>query len=501
MMPIFKRSLLLTLVGAGVYCVACTDSEAPRTPGITVVSGGTGSDTIGVKLRDPLVVEVRSSDGRLAKGVEIEFDTHPVGVPKGWGPVLLSKMDGREFLYNIKDSTDAAGRASVLVALDAPAGEGEVDVRVPSLSMQATATYTVRPGAPTSIVVVPRDTPVVVGGTYVLRARSVDRRGDSVSSDAVFSTTSNAIQVTADGVVRGVDVGRARVGVAIGALTDSGLVSAVPHASIAVRDEGGGIGDSIGVAEVDLDGGNKRWIAKSGVAGTFYIPNNQLSPRWLPGTGQVVYSAPVDGGNRLFVSDTTRATRRLVDAASGLTREGDFDLSPDGAWVYFVGFETTGMQAIWRVPVNGGTPQRVTPDDYEYLTPSLSPDATRMAYVKWGRMYVRNLTTGATTMLSNNLAAGPVWSPTGEWIMYGQASSSAGFSGPLRLIHPDGSGDHVLIAGAYHPGGTWSPDGQYFVGYRAESDTNRMELIDVAAGARLPLIFRDKAWFAPSWRR
>ena len=124
-----------------------------------------------------------------------------------------------------------------------------------------------------------------------------------------------------------------------------------------------------------------------------------------------------------------------------------------------------------------------------------------MAFVKWQRMFVRNLTTGVTTMLSNNQAAAPVWSPTGEWIMYGQAYSDPGFSGPLRLIHPDGSADHVLIVGAYHPGGTWSPDGRYVIGYRAEGDINRMELIDVAAGARLPLIFKDKAWFAPSWRR
>ena len=269
---------------------------------------------------------------------------------------------------------------------------------------------------------------------------------------------------------------------------------------MALRDVGFSIGDSIGIAMVDLDGGNKRWIAKTGVGGTIYIPNNQLSPRWVPGTGQLVYSAPVNGAYRLFVGDSTRASRRLVDAGAGLTREADFDVSPDGAWVYFVGFQPSGMQAIWRVSVSGGTPQRVTPDDYEYLFPSLSPDGTRMAYVKWQRMYVRNLTTGATIMPSNNQAAGPVWSPTGEWIMYAQAYSDAGFSGPLRLIHPDGSGDRQLIVGAYNPGGTWSPDGRYFIGYRAEGDINRLELIDVAAGARLPLVYKE-AWFAPSWRR
>jgi WD40-like Beta Propeller Repeat len=496
---ILERALLFALCSAAVYLVACRDSVAPHTPGIRIVSGAGASDTIGALLRDPLVVEVRTSDGRFATGVEIEFVSRSVGAPAAYWPLYISKTDNSGFSPTLRDTTDNAGRATVYLALGVPVGPAQVVVTVPSLNMEATAAYTVRVGAPASIVVAPRDTPVFVGGSYVLRAKSVDRLGDSISSNASFSTTSSVLQVAANGVVRASDVGRARVTIAMGSLIDSALVSAIPRASMAVRDYGTFVGDTVGVAQVDLDGGNKRWIAKFDVVITSYSPSNQLSPKWVPGTGQVVYPEVVNGSTRLFVGDSTGAARRLVDPGFGLTNESDLDVSHDGAWVYFVGFEANGMQAIWRVPVSGGTPERITPDDFEYRCPSLSPDLTRMAYVSGERLYVRDLASGVSTMLSTNQAAVPVWSPTGDWIMYGQGLSEAGFPAPLRLIRPDGSGDHLLIDGSYHPGGTWSPDGRYVVVERADYNLYRMEMIDVGLGTRLPLIY-SQAWYAPAWR-
>ena len=496
---VLQRCPLLAVLGAGLYLVACTENVAP-TLGIRIVSGGSGSDTIGVILHEPLVVEVHMLDGRLARGVEINFVSHPVRVPTMFGPLYISKMANFGFGPSITDTTDNAGRATVFLQLGAPAGPGELVITVPSLNMQATAAYTVRPGAPASIVVVPRDTPLFVGNSYALHAKSVDRLGDSVSSDAVFSTASAAIQVDPGGVVHATSVGRALVNIAIGSLVDSAFVSAIPRGSMAVRDYGILVGDTVGVAQVDLDGGNKQWIAKFDVVITSYAPSNQLSPQWVPGTGQLVYAELVNGSTRLFVGDSTGAARRLIDPASGLTNESDLDVSRDGAWVYFVGFEANGMQAIWRVPVSGGTPERVTPDSPEYRCPTLSPDLTRMAYVSGRRLYLRDLASGVTTMLSTNDAAAPVWSPTGEWILYGQGLSEPGFPAPLRLIHPDGTGDRALIDGTFYPGGTWSPDGRYVVVERADINASSMELIDVASGTRMPLIYRE-AWYAPAWRR
>jgi Tol biopolymer transport system component len=88
-------------------------------------------------------------------------------------------------------------------------------------------------------------------------------------------------------------------------------------------------------------------------------------------------------------------------------------------------------------------------------------------------------------------AAGVRWSPTGEWILYAQASSTAGFSGPQHVVHPDGSGDHVLNGNAFTPGGGWTADGKWllldraFVGYGYSGP----ELFEVATGMELPLIY------------
>ena len=495
-----KWSLVLALFGTGFLFVACTDSVGPITPRIRIVSGGSGNDTIGVRLSDPLVVEVRRADGLPARGVEIDFVSHPVGFPMMFGPVLMSK--GARFGYSasVQDTTDNAGRATLSLVLDRPVGPGEVLVTVPSLNLQATATYTVRVGAPASIVVTPSDTPVFVGGSYVLRAKSVDRYGDSVSSTAAFSTTSSAIQVAPNGEVRASAIGRASVQIAMGALVGSALVSVIPRGSIAVRDYGVFVGDTVGVVQVDLDGGHKQWIAKFNVVISEYAPSNQLSPQWVPGTGQLVYAEAVNGATRIFVGDSTGAARRLVDVSSGLTSETDLDVTHDGAWVYFVGFEPNGMQAIWRVSVNGGTPVRATPDAAEYRCPSLSPDGTRLAYVSGEHLYVLDLSSGVATMLTTNQAAFPVWSPTGEWIMYGQSYSYAGYAGPLHLIHPDGTGDRALIVGRYFPGGTWSPDGHYVVVERADNGFYGLEMIDAVSGMRLPLVYRE-AFYAPAWRR
>ena len=495
-----KPSLVLALFGTSFLFVACTDSVGPITPGIRIVSGGSGNDTIGARLPDPLVVEVHRADGLPARGVEIDFVSHPVGSSMRFGPVLMSK--GARFGYSssVQDTTDNAGQATVSLVLDTPVGPGEILVTVPSLNLQATATYTVRAGAPASIVVTPRDTPVFVGGSYVLRAKSVDRLGDSVSSSASFSTTSSEIQVAAGGVVGASTVGRAIVKIAMGSLVDEALVSVIPRGSMAVRDYGLFVGDTVGVVQVDLDGGHKQWIAKFNVVISEYAPSNQLSPQWVPGTGQLIYAEAVNGATHIFVGDSTGGARRLVDAASGFTNETDLDVSRDGAWVYFVGFEPNGMQAIWRVSVNGGTPVRVTPDAAEYLCPSLSPDGTRLAYVSGEHLYVVDLSTSVATMLTTNQAAFPVWSPTGEWIMYGQSYSYAGYAGPLHLIHPDGSGDRALIVGSYYPGGTWSPDGRYVVVERADVGYYGLEMIDVLSGTRLPLVYRE-SFYSPAWRR
>ena len=497
---------MAALLIAAVAALACSDGVAPGRAGITLIAGSGGSDTIGVRL-DSVVVEVRGSGGALLTGTEVVFSSRRTDAPGRTLPtIFLARRNRGGQGSPLRDTTDATGRATVIVVAGF-AGTSELVATVAGLPAQSLLSYVTRPGNPVAIVIAPRDTPVFVGGAYRLLARSIDRYEDSVSSDASFASTSSAIQLDPDGVVRGGTVGRARVAVTIGALRDSGFASVVPRASMAVHDIGSFQGDSLGFAQVGLDGGNFRWIDKVGITGvTFYAYSqaSDLGPWWIGGTGKVLYSvADGSGVGRLFTSDSTRAVRPLITVPYGGTSEFDPSASNDGAWVYFVagmGFE----HAVWRVPAAGGTPQRLTTnaDGRTFHTPALSPDDAQMAYSaspgpgQVAKLYVRLLATGATRLLVDVESTTPRWSPDGQWILYTASQSQSGVPGALHIVRPDGTGDRILAPGAFNQAGSWSPDSRYVLADRSASG---LVLIEVATGMQLPLVYR-RSWHSPMWR-
>lgn len=480
--------------------VGCTDGAGPGEGlRLTIISGGSGSDTIDILLPDPLVVEARTVDGGVAPGVEVIFQAYGVG-PDSAGrlPVHLRRPTGG-YSSVLRDTTDSAGRVSVRVVFGWAATEGKIVITAPALDAQAIARYTTRPGRPARMLLSPTDTPVVVGRSYQIKASAVDRYQNPVDSPATFTRVAGPIEILQDGTVRGTAVGRGEVSIQIGPVVGSAFTSVVPDATIALRDYGRFIGDTLGFAQVSLDGSNHRWIAVTGVTPTSYAPSNALAPQWLPGGRELLYMRIVNGEMRLFIGDSTRTARRLIEAPYGVNWEADADVTADGAWVYFNGRDTTGTPAIWRVSTSGGTPERVTTlrIGNEFLWPSVSPDGTRLAYVLDSRAYVLDLQTGVATQLSPNQATGTVWSPTGDWILYAVSLPDAGFSGPLRLVRPDGTGDRPLGDGAYHPGGTWSPDGKYVIALAAYP--RGWELLDVTSDLRLPLEY-GRSWYSPAWR-
>ena len=487
---------------AALLVFGCTDGVEPGEGlHLTIISGGSGSDTIDVLLPEPLVVEVRSPDGGLAPGVEVIFRAFGSGPDSTWRiPVHMRRPLGG-YTAVLHDTSDSAGRVSVPVVFGWAAVEGKIVITAPALNAQAIARYTTRPGRPASMVFSPADTPVVVGRSYQIEASAADRYSNPLADSPTFTRLSGPIEVAADGTVRGTAIGRGEVSVQIGTLVRSALTSVVPDVTIAIRDMGRFVGDTVGFATVVLDGSSHRWIAAIGVAPSSYAPSNDPAPRWIPGSRELVYQRIVNNELRTFVGDSTGAARRLIEASYGVRWEYDPDVTADGAWVYFDGLETTGAHAIFRVPIAGGIPERVTPSSHanEFRWPSLSPDGTRLAYSSGFTPYVLDLRTGVATQLSPNRGAGTIWSPTGEWILYTETYSHAGYSGALHIVRPDGTDDRIIGDGAYYAGGTWSPDGRYAIATRSTPSPSGMQLIDITSGMRLPLVY-GRAWFGPAWR-
>jgi hypothetical protein len=468
---------------------------------VVPIAGHGVADTIGAVIAQPLVLEVRGPNGRPRPGAVVRFD-----VPRD-GPWVVLVPAGTGSLEDTGEAiADARGQVTVQVRLGNRAGAVRVGVSVPELGVDTVVPYTIRPGLPTRVVVLPADTMVYAGASYTLRAGLADRSGNVHPDPVSYEARSAGITVSAAGTVTGAAVGRARVAVRALNWQDSAFVSVVPTGTLAVRDLGVFADDTLWIATVGLDGSGYRRRASLGPRASNSAPTGLFRVEWVPGGDQLVYGV----GPRLFTvgPGADAVPRRLTAEGGALQTESDPAVSPDGAWVYFVGSEEPSRSALWRIRPDGTALERLPSSPAEprlVQAPSPSPDGTRLAYVARNESYgdyflhVRNVATGSAARIAGGQAAAPRWSPRGDLIAYSESASYGGYSGPLRVVRPDGSGNRVVTPGSYDPGADWSPDGRYLLARRA-TGAYVLEIIDVETGERLPLYYRP-LWYGATWRR
>jgi Tol biopolymer transport system component len=511
---------LISFRSAG--CVAlvvlggCGDGIGPepdRELRLTVISGAPANDTIFARLAEPLLVEVRGLDGRARSGVPVRFEVPSVETATGTRYLAaLGRSATGALGAVVTDTTNAQGRASAYLRFGSLAGEGAVRITIPDHEAHATASFTVRAGAPVKILATPRDTAVYVGGSYTLSAALVDRFDNPHPGAVTFGVPTGQVSVSPTGVVTGLEIGRASFPARAMDLTETVEVSVVPAGTLAARATGRTVGDSVGLAVVNLDGSRFRRIVPQGIQGSEVSPDPAGAPRWDPSGPRFVYEARSDGAPRLFVADLSGNIRRLIQTPYAAISESDPVFSPDGEWIYFVGGVEEYRAALWRVRPDGTAPERLAApaDDHrDFSAISISPDGTRMVYLarEWvsenPRMYVREIATGARTQIGG-IAASPKWSPGGDLIAYVGTLPYGGYAGSLRVIRLDGSGDRAVTSGDYLMGIDWSADRRFLVAYRSQAahtpEPMRLELVDVSSGERIPLPYAARL-FGPAWRR
>jgi hypothetical protein len=116
----------------------------------------------------------------------------------------------------------------------------------------------------------------------------------------------------------------------------------------------------------------------------------------------------------------------------------------------------------------------------------LSPDGTRIAFdVLGGGVYVAPVNGGPPVLVARG-GSMPTWSPDGRWIAFTQSADTVNGQAAIRLVHPDGSGAHVVTRGLWAVG--WSPDGSQLAILRSTPPTvpgphvRRYAIVDVASG-------------------
>jgi len=237
-------------------------STGPASTGLHVVAGASISDTVLARPVQALVVEVRPSSGS-AEGLIVRFQSLPnADSTRQYAPAIaVSSLASSVFSLLVSDTTNSAGRASVLVQLGTVAGEARILVTCPELGLSDTAKFTVLPGQVSRVVVRTRDTTVFAGASYTIDAYASDTYGNRRSDAVSYTTGVNVASVDSTGrVTVGSAIGRGSVGVRAGNALDSARFTVLPAGTMAFFDGTGGT-PTISIAK--MDGSNRKRLANA----------------------------------------------------------------------------------------------------------------------------------------------------------------------------------------------------------------------------------------------
>jgi len=164
----------------------------------------------------------------------------------------------------------------------------------------------------------------------------------------------------------------------------------------------------------DVDSGKRRLVAN--------FKGSNSAPSWSPDGKTLALTLSRDGGSQIYLMDAVQpgAEARRLAASSGIDTEPTF--SPDGQTVYFVS-DRGGSPQIYKVPVSGGTPERVTFGGSYNISPAVSPDGRSLAYISRVagafKLHVMDLASGQAQAITDTSAdENPSFAPNSRMIIY-----------------------------------------------------------------------------------
>lgn len=212
----------------------------------------------------------------------------------------------------------------------------------------------------------------------------------------------------------------------------------------------------------------------------------------------IVFVSDREGSKEIYAMDFDgRSVRRLTSVRS-------LALSPSGSRNGKVAYTSYGklFPQIWMMNSDGKDKREVPTGLDLNASPSLSPDATQIAFSGSAKgttdIYVVNAGGGGVRRLTTTRAieASPAWSPTGRQILY---TSDQSGNPQIHTVDPEGSGARrVTFAGNWNDEASWSPDGARIAfACRNEGDFN-ICLMDFATGQTVQLTGEGSNGH-PSW--
>ncbi len=192
-------------------------------------------------------------------------------------------------------------------------------------------------------------------------------------------------------------------------------------------------------------------------------PGVNGAPAFSPDGRQLVLTLGGEDGNLdIYVMDLATRQKRRLTTHRAIDTEGSW--SPDGRYIYFNSDRAGGPQ-VYRVPVSGGSPERVTFEGSYNARPRLSPDGKKLAVVHNDRgnyriaVYDLERNNQMVVVSAGRQDESPSFAPNSDTLIYATRQSR---NGELETVTADG-----LIRQRIQSGGgdvrepVWSPFPRY----------------------------------------
>ncbi|HYC52586.1 MAG TPA: Ig-like domain-containing protein [Gemmatimonadaceae bacterium] len=206
---------------------------------------------------------------------------------------------------------------------------------------------------------------------------------------------------------------------------------------------------------VNRDGMNMRWLTRA--------PGLEDRPRWSPDGSKILYRGMVDARADLYtITPDGNDIVNLTADVSTMTDVREASWSPDGSRVAFIGV-SNGQHKVWTMRADGSDLRQVTTDAGFDMTPTYSPDGTKLAFARYNAaapVYGNDImivaaTGGVPTRLAlKGDQLTPAWSPDGHYIAVSGTPVAGQGVVQIYTLRPDGTGLRLRTIDPAWGGGT-----------------------------------------------